>query len=87
MTRKEKIQKWWKIEGKLECLGALLTIIILIPYGNNPLVFGLITCTIALWCFGKIFFRKNQWQMLSLCGLWALYQGLTSLLAYFRTLH
>lgn len=84
MTKKERFLKWWSIEGKIEISAAIITLVILIVFQSNPLVEGIVGIVISLWCLGKIYFRRNQWALLTLAAIWAFQQGMTTIIHYFR---
>jgi hypothetical protein len=83
ITRKKRFQQWWKIEGKIECAVALVVLAILISYGSNPLVSAIVMCFVAMWSFGKMFFRKDLRLFLFIIGVFFLYKGLMGLLSYY----
>ncbi len=77
VSRKEKWKKWWKVEGKIEIIALVITFSIVIPLSKHPLTDPILFCFGALWCFGKIFFRRDQWALLFILGLFFLYKALT----------
>lgn len=85
VSRKERIAKWWKIEGKIECTGAFILLIVLITFWDNVwvecggLLFG------SLWCLGKIYFRRDQWAFLLLGATLLFLQGIAVLFKYIRS--
>ncbi len=85
LSKKERFLKWWHIEGKIECLGGAIMLGLLIVFWNNALVEGILGIVAALWGFGRIYFRRDQWLFLTLISGWVFLQGITHLLKYFRS--
>ncbi len=79
LSKKERFQKWWKVEGKVETAGAIVVLVLSILFWNSALIEGALGLTVAIWAFVKIYFRRDQWQLLAILGTWALYQGLSIL--------
>lgn len=79
-VNKEKWKKWWSLETKIETLAALISAPIVIAFWDYPLTLPLFSCFVALWCFGKIFFQREKWALLSILALFFLYRGLVGLL-------
>ncbi len=84
-SRKERFLKWWSVEGKIEFSAAAILLVFLIVFWGNPLMEGIAGISVAAWCLGKIYFRRDQWALLSLGAIWALYQGLSALFTYLRS--
>ena len=76
VSKKEKWKKWWKLEGKIEVFVGIIALSLTIYFSNYPLTDPIFSCFVALWCFGKIFFRKDKWSLLLILGLFFLYRGL-----------
>ncbi len=85
ISRKQRIAMWWKVEGKIECIAAAIVLIILSVFWGNLLVEGVLGIIIAVWCLGRIYFRRDQWAFLSLAALWTSYQGIHALLDYMKS--
>jgi hypothetical protein len=79
ISRKERIKKWWEIEGKIECGAAAIALVILIIFWDNLMVQGIVAILGSLWGFAKIYFRRDQWAFLLLISTWVLAQGLSML--------
>lgn len=77
ISKKEKWKKWWKLEGKIEVCVAIITLSLAIYFSKSPLTDPIFAGFIALWCFGKIFFRRDKWPILCIGGLFFLYKALT----------
>jgi hypothetical protein len=84
ISRKERILKWWKVEGKIECGAASIALIVLILFWDNLLVQGIVAIFGALWGFAKIYFRRDQWAFLLLISTLVLVQGISMLLKALR---
>lgn len=85
VSRKERFLKWWSIEGKIECSAAAVVLVVLIVFWESLLVQGIVAIACAIWCLGKIYFRREQWAFLVLASMWVLSQGISALLAYMRS--
>ncbi len=83
-TKKEQWKKWWKIEGKIESVATVISLAIVIPLWNHSLTFPIFCCFVAIWSFGKIYFRRDKWALLFILGLFFLYRGLSGLLSFYR---
>jgi hypothetical protein len=84
ITRKERFQIWWKSGGNIQCAIALVALIILVSYRDNALVVGITACFIALWGFGKLFFKKEHRYLVFIMSTWILYKGIVEILSYYR---
>lgn len=82
ISRKQRIANWWKIEGKIECAGALILLIVLITFWDNTLVTGVSGLVCSLWCLGKIYFRRDQWALLLLAAALLFLQSISELFKY-----
>lgn len=80
ISKKERIKKWWEVEGKIECGAASIALIVLIVFWDNLLVQGIVAILGSLWGFVKIYFRRDQWAFLLLISTWVLTQGLSMVL-------
>ena|SRR3990167_5635990 len=85
MSRQEKFRKWWRIEGKIECVGAVIMLGLLIFFWNNNLVEGILGIVASVWALGKIYFRRDQKLFLILIFGLVFFQGLSHIFAYFRS--
>ncbi len=84
-TRKERFQAWWKIEGKIESIGAVIVLIILIAFWDNRLVQGIMLLFGSGWCLGKIYFRKEKWSFFLIGAVLLFLQGISELFKYVRS--
>lgn len=77
ISKREQFKKWWKVEGKIEVTGGLLLLTFLILNWNNVYaeIGGAISCSV--WLLVKIYFKRDQWQILLLGASFALYQAIT----------
>lgn len=80
INQKKEIAHWWNNERKIECAGALLLLIVLITFWENPLVEGGAGIFASFWCLGKIYFRRDKWPMLLLAAVILFRQGISILL-------
>jgi hypothetical protein len=78
-SKKKQFLKWWSVERKIELSVCAVMLVFLIVFWRSLLVEGMCGIFVAAWCFGKIYFRKDQWALLSLGGILALCQGLSAL--------
>lgn len=85
LTRKERIAKWWKVEGKIECAGALIVLVILITFWDSTLVNGIVGLTCGVWCLGKIYFRRDQAAFLLVVAALLFLQGTSELFKYIKS--
>lgn len=85
ISTKERIAKWWKVEGKIECGGALILLIILITFWDNTLVIGVSGLVCSFWCLGKIYFRRDQWAFLLLASALLFLQAISELFKYVKS--
>lgn len=84
ISRKERIAKWWKVEGKIECIGAAIVLIILTVFWDDALVNGIVGIACAIWCLGKIYFRRDKWAFLLLGAVLLFLQGISELFKYIK---
>lgn len=77
ISKRERFKKWWKVEGKIEAFGGLLVLITFICYWGNVYADFYLALFCSLWLFVKIYFKRDQWQILLLGAAFALYQAIT----------
>ncbi len=80
-TKKEQWKKWWGVEGKIESIATVISLAIVIPLWAYSLTLPIFSCFVAVWLFGKIYFRRDKWAILFILGLFFLYRGLSGLLS------
>lgn len=85
ISRKEQIANWWKIEGKIECIGALILLIVVIAFWDNVFVEAGALLFASLWCLGKIYFRKDQWTFLLFVAAMLFLQGMSILFEHLKS--
>ncbi len=85
ISKKERFANWWKVEGKIECFGALILLIILIVFWDNVYVEAGSLLFVSLWCLGKIYFRKDQWAFLLLGAALTFLQGISILFKHLKS--
>lgn len=85
LSKKERFLKWWKIEGKIECAAAIVVLVVIIVFWNSLFVQAIIAFTAAVWCLGKIYFRRDKWAVLAMTAVWAFSQGMALLREYMKS--
>ena len=84
VSKREKFLKWWRVEGKIECIGGIIAMTVMITFWENLLIQGIVMILGSFWALGKIYFRRDQKLFLILLAGLVFFQGLSHIFAHFK---